>query len=380
MSKRFNKNLNTASFIAAIALFCLSKPYFFWHGVLGSIWITFLMTLIVGFLFFKHRYIRSIKEVALVLLWGMIIIAYPIINKYSISVFILYIPLLFIPFSTKYFTNKVYNHFLSIYTSILGVSLLIYILSLVGLIHPYTTILPLNSVKSGYYNVYPLLVSFSNNFRFFGPFDEPGVVGTLSGMLICLEKLNFRSKRVWILFLTGVFSLSFFFYLLVGSYMLIDFAIKQRSLKKTIILLIGALMISAIIVRIPILNEILGARFTWDSETMRFMGDNRGAKIAESYLEIMKGTPQYWWGYNNKKEFIAAAEGSSTYLNVIVLNGIVFFVLYVSFFVLYGLKYKVSYISFLLFIFLFCANIYQRPDIFSIIYIFLYCCLAKSND
>lgn len=380
MSLNSKKILNIdASFVAAILMFCLAKPYFFWHGFLGSIWITFIFTSIVGFLFLRNKDKLMMRDIGVQLIWFIIILLYPILNKLNFKAFVIYIPLLFIPFSNRLFYYKVFDKFVSIYTFVLGISLVVYICALCGLISPYKFVQPLNSLKDGYYNVYPLLVSEGASFRFYGPFDEPGVVGTLSGLLICANGFNIKKLRTWILLLTGLCSLSFFFFVLVGFYLFIDLSINQKSFKNTILLIIGIIIIYIIINKSPVLYNIIGNRFVFDTETMSFAGDNRGSSIALSYLDMIKGTSQLWWGYNNKNEFLMAIEGSASFINVIVLNGLVFFILYLSFYILYGLTYKKTIIAFLLFLFAFMANTYQRPDLFNVAYVFLYCYLAKRD-
>src|SRR5574344_1516481 len=70
-------------------------------------------------------------------------------------------------------------------------------------------------------------------------------------------------------------------------------------------------------------------------------------------------------------------DGSSTYMNVIMLNGAVFFFLYMLTLVLYMTK-KLSKAQLFLALFIIAANMYQRPDVFGIVILFLYACLGEN--
>lgn len=50
--------------------------------------------------------------------------------------------------------------------------------------------------------------------RFYGVFDEPGVVGTLAALVLCGLRFNFNLKRTWIIFAGGLFSWSLAFIML----------------------------------------------------------------------------------------------------------------------------------------------------------------------
>lgn len=50
--------------------------------------------------------------------------------------------------------------------------------------------------------------------RFYGVFDEPGVIGTLAAFVLCGLRFNFNLKRTWILVLGGLFSWSLAFVVL----------------------------------------------------------------------------------------------------------------------------------------------------------------------
>jgi predicted RNA-binding protein with RPS1 domain len=83
----------------------------------------------------------------------------------------------------------------------------------------YSLIDPLNPLKDFLYKQYPFLVMPNEVInvefpRFYGVFDEPGVIGTFAGIMLFAERYNLKKISNIILFVSGVFSFSLFFILL----------------------------------------------------------------------------------------------------------------------------------------------------------------------
>jgi hypothetical protein len=127
---------------------------------------------------------------------------------------------------------------------------------------------------------------------------------------------------------------------------------------------------------------VIWDRFEWDDDEYRFSGDNRMEESGEYAFEKIKGTADYWWGLseNKKKWFLGNAEGSSSYKMIVATKGMVFFTLYVFFFLLLGWFYKCSKVEYLVYVGLLFFCFYQRTNIYSIPYMFLYAYLARLKD
>lgn len=82
------------------------------------------------------------------------------------------------------------------------------------------------------YTVYPLLVLDKgvDILRFYGPFNEPGVVGTLGAVLLCTQKFNFKDWRTLIILLAGVLSMSLFFFALVIGYGVVYLVFLRKNI------------------------------------------------------------------------------------------------------------------------------------------------------
>ena len=112
----------------------------------------------------------------------------------------------------------------------------------------------------------------------------------------------------------------------------------------------------------PIIKMTIWDRFEWDSEAGSFKGDNRISKTSNEFYNQIKGTQEYWWGLqDNKRElFISMSEGSSSYKNIVAMNGMFFFALYTFFFILLGWYYQKKWSDFIVYLALVLICFYQR--------------------
>lgn len=129
-------------------------------------------------------------------------------------------------------------------------------------------------------------------------------------------------------------------------------------------------VISYVIQNIPVLNEIIGNRLEWNADEMRFVGDNRSSEELISYLTNIVGTNEFWYGVNDKSDFWESVSGECNIYITILMNGVLFCLLYLGFMLTYGLRFKKTWTAFILFIFVFLTCIYQRPFLFNALFSF----------
>ena len=380
--------------LLALFLFVLLYPYFLW-GMFSSKIVS--LTIKVGItLFVLLRYSKrlSSKEVKLVALYEFIWLLYVFLNLTrhgsNFNGVVSQIPIcLYVSVCVMDTTamKKIGNYLISIVSLVMGIGMVFYILSLVGLSIPSFGVIEHYSQADRTYTVYPFYVMentnvFASAFRFCGPFDEPGVVGTLSIFFLYILRFDFKDWRTWICLIAGVLSFSFFFYVMVIIYWVTNFAFFQKSVWS--ILLVLALFGGLYYYTKDnvIIKAIIWQRFEWVDQEGKFMGDNRMVESGEFVYEQIRGTADYWWGLSEDKSrwFWDFAEGSSSYKTVIATNGMVFFVLYLFFFILMGWYYKGSKVDYLVFISLIIVCFYQRTNIYSVPYMFLYAYLARLKE
>lgn len=332
--------------------------------------------MIMALLFWRNRNFKGNMKLLAVFLLTLTVMT-TMIRGRNVFYFLSIFPFVFIPFSDRDFTKSTYRNFLNIYCLIIFFSLVVWIFVISGMPLRLGTIAPLNVYKSYSYIHYPLLVRIPDSYRFEGVFDEPGVVGTLSGMMLCIQKFNLRDKRNIILFFSGLCSMSMFFYLMLVAYLVLFYVTKKKSIWKAIIVVLLTFGVFSIIQNVPILYEIIGSRLEWNADEMQFEGDNRTSDFFMDYLLNIWGTSEFWLGVNDMDGFLDSVRGQCNVYMTIIVNGVLFCSLYLVYMIAYGLHFRKTWSSFSLFMFVFLTCVYQRPFLFDAIFIFLWSYMAR---
>ena len=328
-----------SEYLAGFLLFVLSAPYFFWP-ILNNAYGVFIIGGVLAFLFYSNRMVNNKKNSLLFILFVVIAILYWWTSGNNINFFLLLSPVLLMPFCNDDYSYKTYQCFFTIFSVIIFLATIEYVLASIGVLAPRSTIVPLNSLKSATYHVYFTLVStVIPPIRFFGPYDEPGVVGTISAILLSVEKFNFKDKRVLIVFIAGLLSLSLFFYITVIICWVLIRMGNKRSVTSIVIIIAVLFAMVIIVPKVPVLNEYIAGRLVFDKES-GFSGDNRiDMEIVNGYLGSMHGN-SLWFGIQDKEYYLQLVEGSSSIYTTIIVYGLLFFLAYLLFFVIYALNYK----------------------------------------
>ena len=379
------KKIYWDSVLIALILYYHLMPYFVW-SIPGREYVTLFLDILLGLLCFK-RFKRSNKNNGLFTLYWLAWLVYvftslfnSVLNINGIITSIPYIGFVYVALMEDREEKRVLYYFLTVYTAIIVLSMLVWFMARFGVIQSIGTIQHYNPSLDRSFSVYPLLLIEHFNIlgmRFSGPFDEPGVVGTVGALLLCVSKFNFKNWRTWAVLISGILSMSFFFYAAIAIYWLFYLVFSRKSyFSATIVALLFAVFFFQTS-RDDYFSEKLWARFEWDSSTGKFVGDNRSKEEADAYYESKMWTSEYFWGLNNNSYYWSMAFGSSSYKNVIMRNGAIFLLFYVGFFVLLGLRNRKSWVDFFLFAFILFVNMYQRCDIYYPSTIFLYACMAR---
>lgn len=374
------RNINRLSvIISAAILLYLSQPYYFWSPTLQSLYVRiFLVFILGGFVYVNRKKFENIDSL-LLLFFLFTGVLYWVTSGNNIYYFVAYLPVVLIPFANKDYFRTVFDMFLKIYCALISLALVSWVLAMIGAIGPYKTIPPLNDLKLGSYYVFPFMVSEHNPVqRFFGMYDEPGVVGTISALMLCINNFDIKKKTTWILLVSGLCSQSLFFYVIFVIYALgYSMTVSKRIGTKILWVAVIGLGVLAV-TRIPALQESIGERLEWDDSRGGFVGDNRiDPRTVDLYLSQMQGNSSLWWGIKDKSSFWEETAGASSIWMFIIVNGVVFISLYVLFFLGYSISRSKNVWTVLLFMCVFIGTIYQRPSIFNALYVFLFCCLAS---
>lgn len=261
---------------------------------------------------------------------------------------------------------KSYNKFIKIFVVTTTISAIVYLLVVVlGLNLPYVNIAPLNPLKPYTYNAYPFLVIPKvYSFRFFGCFDEPGVVGTVCAVILLMRKFDLKEKENILILIFGIISFSLFFYIITLIYVLLFARSKYKLLVLTLFVTLAFLVTQE-----SILYDLIFARMQFEDGQM--VGNNRDVGLDAYWYQNFKRSEDFWWGLGTGTKEIYNPGGAS-YKDRIIEFGAVFFFAYVCAFIMYGIhKLRPSPKNILIYILVICSVLFQRPFITNITYILM---------
>lgn len=273
-----------------------------------------------------------------------------------------------IPITRKDLVMKAYKAYRSILVVVFVLSIIVYILWLFDLAGVGEVIDPLNSVKTHKYLKYPFFVTTMDeeSKRFRALFDEPGVVGTICGLILVSEQMNMKKFGNWVFLVAGLISFSFYFYVaIIFSVVLFSTKLKFRWLMVPVFA--GALLVSY---SIPYIYDTVWSRFEWDDDKGWFVGDNRNADDLAEHYESIVGTKEFFTGEGSA---VAKEYNNSASLNLIIVkHGFIFVFLNLMGFAILSfreIRNKIFWISFFVF---FVLTLYQRPGFYGVYSISLY--------
>lgn len=245
---------------------------------------------------------------------------------------------------------------------------------------PYTILQPVEIEKVNkdmWFRQYPLAVVIDASYykgnirRLCGMFNEPGVVGTLSALLLCADQFRLKHKLInKIVLLGGIFSFSLAFFLLSVAYLTLFYAFK--SIKK--LFAAGAaliILLASLHFLFPdnyFLNVYIFDRIKITSEGLS--GNNRTSSEFDQFYS------DFW-----KEDNVIFGEGkgygsgysTSSYKTVITSNGVwgigVILLFLFSYTIVYSKRETIPWF----FLAAYLLSFYQRPDIINCTYLLLIC-------
>ncbi len=211
-----NRN-NTAPILATIIIFCQNPVWLLWNkGVYWGYIAVFLLFLIKR----KHIFhaLTSPKVTIITILLAIPFIFIPIFQGMHFSNIFIWLSFL----CAFTFSGKEMSTTLTYVTNTLALiicfSLPAWLIHTYILNFPLVSYLDLSEMKGSIYlmNNYVFFVTQKayDYFRFYSVFDEPGVLGTLSALILLGNKYNFKNWQNFVILLGGIFTYSMAFYIL----------------------------------------------------------------------------------------------------------------------------------------------------------------------
>ena len=391
----FNPSLsskgNIEALIVTFLLFFISNPYFFWQWY-GDLLPRIIVTTIIVFYFWKNRRRMTVKDKKLFYFFVFVWLFYSLNElvkgaRLGVVATAPYVLLGLVPLVKKDFGKVVFNNFVFLYAIIIGLSMISWILAINGLIPSMGEIGQDNDSmvrQQKSYLVYPLaLVSTSNMgdfLRFFGIFDEPGVVGTIGALILCALRFNMKDWRCVIILMSGLLSTSMFFYVLVGVYWLAELIMVRKKFGTFLIIIIGIAVFYVLTKDNDAVSKLVWGRFEWNSSRGTFEGDSRADERSFDMLNRIWASGEIWFGVVDKAKFWEENFGTSSFYNIIGQYGLLFSAMYIFWLILVGYRYRINRWDFMLYIFVVIGCSYQRPGLYNALYIFLYVCIARYKE
>ena len=358
------------------------QPYYFWGMRMVPIKFLFFLLIIPYFKVEKRN-----GMLFLLLLGAYSIVA--LVKGANIFGSLEFLLLAFIPFLKTSFVKQTYGFFTLFYASLMSVSLIVWGLVMAGFSLPNHIIDPLNELKHYVYIAYPFLVVptmdtledavLLNFMKFHSVFDESGVVGTISLIILYINSFNLKKWYNIIILISGIVSFSLFFYACALGYSFFYLFKNVKIQFHHILAMVAGISVFIILVNSsPMLYDLIGKRFEYDKTEKKFVGDNRADDDLKRYVDNIRGTSVYFWG-DTPANIVKFSE-SAGYRNIILRYGAVFFALFILFWILYAKsELQNDKKSFIVFIVLFIAIQYQRPGVNAVEYLFLYTAFLKCN-
>ena len=378
-------NSNYTYTLLGVFFFTLLDPYFLWNLDLSK---SFLYVAPFIFIIANNlRRFRAIDYGLFTLLFVVLLVAalskrsnvFGVISMCSISL---------IPFLKNPIIAGAAKVFRRIYIVTVLLGLVVWVLLLLGVEVPHGTISPLNELKTHNYSSYPLLIipdiwsdlSLDGVFsalRFAASFDEPGVVGTISFILLWIDKYRLRSYGNLIILISGLASFSLYFYVAFTLFFSLHMLLKG---KYKFLIAIVAITSSCYVMTYQneAAKELLWNRVEWDSESRQIIGNNRSDDDLDRYIDAIFLSDSYLFGTGNPLLNARFSE-SASYKNAILMYGAVSLALYMLFFSLYAFYNLSDFNSAFIFMLILGCTLYQRPDFYSIHYIFLFTAVIGSR-
>jgi len=364
------KNNTLLVWIYAIILIISVPPFYFWNMVPVLIFIKVLALLLFGLWELPKTGLRR-WAVFLLFVFYFYVSRHPYLSFNSIGVLwrLCRITLLCTIFciGSKNIFN-IYKKFVIIYAIIMIPSLIEYFL--VCWFHiplSYSIILPLNEIKKYTYRAYNFMVVVGmwDYYRFCGYFDEPGVIGTISGVLLALNRFNMKDWKSWPILISGIVSFSLFFYVFIALYLLLFGKTRTKIIVGFSVFVV--LMLTA--TSDTMFNELILERLKIDSG--KWIGDNRTKSVFDDFYVGFIHSDKFWFGYGDQFCSLVADSGGASYKHIIVDYGIIMSSVFFLAFFLYYTSYRLKVKNLLFSIMIFLTVLFQRPMVLSIVYLFL---------
>lgn len=356
---------NTQEWIVAVILFVMTNPFFLWFAPVKTV----AVILFYGVSLYHSAPINKRQRTGFLLLTIFYLL---VAIRYGPALSMIYtmaIPIVFL--IDKSFLCRCFDKFIKIFAVLITISIVVYVMvAILQMNLPHTQIKPINSLKEedGFlYNRYFMLLvdPTERGFltRFYGLYDEPGVVGTIASVILVSNKYAFKKNKYLIpIFVAGFFSFSLFFYII--SIVSVFFNIRKGNI---IFLLITIPIIIYALSFIPGVDILIYNRFLFEDGV--WLGNSRSTEGYDAWFSKFVNTADVWFGLGPGANLLYN-KGGASYKDLIVNYGIVMFLMYSMSLFLLIIKTKSTIREIIIASVIIFGYVFQRPfitDVFMVL-------------
>ena len=388
-----------AEYTLALTIFCSIGPFFVWEQYRGGIGVIVyrlfgalsLICMVSAILINKTKPLKAIAGFALLLIFAYLSIFTGVktetvlpLTRGNIATCILLV--LVVLTNDKYLAGS-FDKLKTILTFVFAYTFLIYILVVIGIPFPSETIETFRTQLSGQHHINYLGCLFLSELagqtdRFTSMFEEPGVVGTISALILATSDGGIkRDKRNIVFLISGLFSLSLAFICMMTVYYLI-YAIRKGMLK-TATLLIAISIMYIVFENIDFSNELvleLQTRIDFRDEDAKKRNSRIGDDAQSEFDDFLEGDfKTFLMGHGVPYAISSSGETSwsysATYKKQIFQCGLIGFCLYFLWMVIFPYQCcktdnTDTNVDLVIYVFVFLISVYQRPFFFSLYFLY----------
>jgi len=348
------------SFNTTLIAFCIFLSLQPWITWFDTRIVNYILGILMFFASYKYMGYAFSKQNAGIILFFIICMTYFFYGGTTYSGFSLF-PLLpmFFMLLPDYKKLSSFELFVKIYAYVVFIGVFTYLTRFVVEL-PNFKIDALNALKGVKYSVYLIDVSMPQVLfpRYMSVFDEPGVVGTISALLISYKKVTIKNFTEFAILLSGLLSFSLAFYIILFLNIAYNF---KYVYSKIFFLFLGLFLLVG---QTRVFDTYLFSRL--QIVDGKLSGDNRtGAVFTRNYeYFVNKGGNDLVFGRGVMADKYDDPDNSgSSYKMLVYRHGIVGVTLFAIFFIFMSLiKVKSTRSYFFILVFILLA--YQRINIF----------------
>ena len=381
---RILKNINKMSFLLALEAFLSIGPYFLWETYSAFKIFDILKMLLELYILFKFLKTRNTKikiSIFCMIISFSLMYLYYILDEYGgriqigLGTIMKAIIIIIFLLQSSNVKKDVFDCFCKIFAISLIPSIAFSVLSILGINVGGSYIESVSVIKNlgnQHYLHFPGCVFRENIYysprfkQLCGMFDEPGMVGTISALILIAKKFLLKNdKTLVIVLMAGILSMSFAFYLLIVIWSILILLSNKKLRDKTICAMLIMIVIALLLRNNAILKQFIFNRLS----LVNLINNNRTSTEFDTLFNVFLKSDTAWiLGYGNNNPIFNNVDVSS-YKLIIYNLGIIGFILYCGWFAFWGFfkanRNKMANILVICFL----ISIYQRPWILYLYFI-----------